>query len=205
MTCNSMQFIQKEGYEKEFIWPVVIAGGALRDSWYDKEPVDVDVFVGAYKQTIESALDQGHFFACLNSDGKLSDFTIYAHSSRHCSPVMFTIDTGEHASGAPGTLFASGRNHIDAPGINIILRPFEELSGRTTVEDETDKMVEGMLDEFPASISKIAYSPTLEKWYIHPDFEETAETGVIKIKSDITSKYLHKLYPKYTGFKRVFY
>jgi hypothetical protein len=193
-----MQFIQKEGYENAFMWPVVIAGGALRDSWYDKEPVDVDVFIGIYKSTIEKALEHGFFYVNKNYAGEINDISVGVASSG----MKFSIDTGEHASGAPGTLFASGRNDIDAPGINVILHEFEEEG---EIPDETAKMVEKMFDEFPASISKIAYSPTLEKWYIHPDFEETAETSVIKVKSDITAKYIHKLYPKYTGFKRVFY
>ena len=197
MTCNSMQFIQKEGYEKDFMWPVVIAGGALRDSWYDKEPVDVDIFIGMYKSTIEKALEDGFFYVNRNYSGEINDISLGDSAG-----IKFFVDTGEHASGAPGTLFVSGRSHTEAPGINIILHEFEEGG---EIPDETDKMVAKMFEEFPASISKIAYSPTLEKWYVHPDFEETERTNIIKCKMGITSRYTKKLWPKYDGFRGAWY
>lgn len=166
---------------KEFMWPNFIAGGALRDSWFGKEVVDVDWFIGVYPETFKEC-------------GAWGWFTIQAGSvySGHGTGLVFE---NNGTSFVPGSDFISGTSK-DMPGLNVILVPWDEDH-----EDTTDKsskaLAEKVIDTFPVSISQIAYIPSTEEWVIHDEFKKTLKTGVLTANKDTDIKYINKIYPKY--------
>jgi len=145
----------------------VIAGGALRDSFFDKPVNDVDVFWLVTQYAFEFIKRSGYMYLG-------DDFT------------KFEVDGKDFYDTSK---FISVRSP-EEPGLNIIFRSDEH--GKTL-----DEMVETLFEEFPCSISKIAYSPVEDKWWISDDFKETLATGFVTMPWDCPEKYQKKIFPKY--------
>lgn len=168
---------------KEFIWPNFIAGGALRDSWFGKEMVDVDWFIGIYRDTFEEC-------------GKCGKFTITTGSVRYGAEYGLVFENNG-TSFVPGSDFISGICK-DMPGLNVILLPWDE-DNATTTSESSKALAEKIIDTFPVSISQIAYIPATEEWVIHDEFKKTLDTGVLTaaIGARDVENYMYKIYPKY--------
>lgn len=172
-----------------FCWPYVIAGGALRDSWFDKPVNDVDVFVAVPPFIMKEAREKGWV-------------AIYMETPTVSRPVTvgFTPCKGDiklYMDGStdyPEGEFVSFRSS-EHPGLNIIFRKFNNKA--CTREEEVDSLVKTLFEEFPCSISKLAYHPPLDKWWVDDEFKETLKTGVVVFSDDVTEKYRNKIFPKY--------
>lgn len=80
--------------------------------------------------------------------------------------------------------------------MNIILR---ELPDANTIEEETETLVSTLLEEFPCSISKLAYDPRNNKWWVDKEFEGSLASRTVVFSSDVKQKYVDKIFPKYSG------
>lgn len=180
-------------------YPVLVAGGALRDSWFGKDVTDVDVFIGVSKRLLEDCWKRKKFAISKASRYIIADnyttVTPRPPSFPTTSPrgfLNFEVDSeGDYDAGD----FVSGRCH-DKPGLNVILIACDAFP------HEEQFMADMLFDKFPCSISRIAWSPKTDKWYIHDSFTASEKTRTIYFDKSISinSKYYKKIYPKYYGW-----
>jgi hypothetical protein len=167
---------------KEFIWPNFIAGGCLRDAWYEKEMVDVDWFIGVYQTTFDDI-------------GNAGDFSLYDGSLIPRATTKGVNFKNNGTSFVPGSDFISCTSK-DMPGLNIIVLPWEEDHLPST-SASSKALAEKTINTFPVSISQIAYIPSSEEWVLHDEFKKTLDTGICYVNSKTETKYLRKIWPKY--------
>lgn len=177
-----------------FLWPMVIAGGALRDSWFGKDVKDIDVFIQLYEGHLQSYNKEEIY---LQVDGK--NFLGVSHngSVSGIDPITLYNDGNTDYEAHNFLSFTSP----DIPGVNFILReglkkPVHGTPGKMP-HDERDEFVKELFEEFPCSISKIAWHPASDTWWFDPEFEESVATKTIYFKGDTPAKYRNKIYPKY--------
>lgn len=176
-----------------FLWPMVIAGGALRDSWFGKDVKDIDVFIQVYegqlatynRPTVYLETEGDRFFSVAPSKlGKWPTIELHKDGNPDYEVHNFLSFTSP-----------------EIPGVNFILReglkkPVHGTPGKMP-HDERDEFVKELFEEFPCSISKIAWHPASDTWWFDPEFEESVATKTIYFKGDTPAKYRNKIYPKY--------
>lgn len=172
-----------------FPYPMLVAGGALRDSWFEKDVTDVDLFIGVPGDLIKECWNNKEF--AIHYDLALRAVNYIRFSARPFAKsfINFKVDfDGEYDAGD----FVSGRSSTH-PGLNVIL--FEH-------EGTEKELADKLFDKFPCSISRIAWSPKSDEWYIHDSFKKSACDKVIGFHGTVkyNDKYYKKIYPKYEGW-----
>ena len=174
-----------------FPYPMLVAGGALRDSWFEKDVTDVDLFIGVPGDLIRECWEAKKF--SVHRDGYVvrpsSWISVSIPSALRVNNfINFKVDfDGEYDAGD----FVSGRSSTH-PGLNVIL--FEH-------EGTEKELADKLFDKFPCSISRIAWSPKSDEWYIHDSFKKSASTKIIGFHESVVygTKYYSKIFPKYAG------
>lgn len=183
-----------------FIWPFVIAGGSLRDSWFGKEVNDLDVFVAIPDSRMNDVRKQGWFNLIMDETGLPHSIFATSPVVKGQGAVKFFQDGADFYDSSK---FISGKSP-EVPGVNIILRSIEDIPPLyvpagvyyTSLMQE-EELVEALFQEFPCSISRIAWHPVHNKWWIHKSFEESLNTKVVMFHHNVTDKYYKKIFPKY--------
>lgn len=178
----------------DFDHPFVIAGGCLRDTYFGKDVVDVDVFIGIEKYKMDQIRGNKRFLLIASGPADKDPYMfITNYDDAHDSDDrVFEVDGDPDY---PEAGFVSGRCS-EIPGLNIILKEIDP-------DDGVAEMVEEMFKTFPCSISKIAYSPMEDKLYVDDSFYESVSTNTIQFY-DADEKYIKKIMPKYKEFKQVY-
>lgn len=186
MTKSTTERVLECFGSKQGKWPWCIAGGALRDSWFDKEVKDVDLFIWKTKGYFDDHLTQNYFYLAINGDSP--------HYNWDGIGYRFEKQGEEYGT----SHFMSFRSD-EVPGLNIILLRWPEKLDYGIREVDCDKVVPELLASFPASISKIAYNSQWDKWWIDPDFDEGLKSNTIFCEGDRNGReyYLKKLWDKY--------
>lgn len=170
-----------------FPYPILVAGGALRDSWFGKEVNDVDLFIGVPSRLLTECWLSKKF--AVGKHGVSPNNYLRFACSRPSS-INFTVDfDGEYEAGD----FVSGRS-TEKPGLNVILFEMPEGSGEKELAD-------ALFEKFPCSISRIAWSPRSDAWFICDSFKHSEATRVIEFHANadtmVGGKYYKKIFPKY--------
>lgn len=177
---------------EDFNWPYVIAGGCLRDSFFGKEVVDVDLFVALPKTRLEEIKKAGEFYVSYYDGGGESPRSIWDRFPGDAGSTAFKIDSGDGYDELGD--FISGKNP-EHPGLNIILREYKDTWSATGAECAA--FATELIETFPCSISKVAWFPPTDTWWFSEDFKKTLETKVVEFTGGTTDKYYKKIYPKY--------
>lgn len=171
-----------------FLWdymahPVCVAGGCLRDAWFDKPIKDVDVFIGVH----EDVLKEFHATGSFTMAGSSLFRSPLSFGPSFVTNYTFTFD-GDIEEYDPDQFLSATCE--DAPGVNIILRRCNSV-----VSD--NQFAEELIEGFPCSISQIAWLPKTDEWVIHDEFLYTAETNTISIYPECPQNYANRILAKY--------
>lgn len=172
---------------------MVVAGGALRDSWFDKPVNDLDVFVFHDPQVKEFYTTSDILTVELLGRSSLI-FGNNPSSSLGSSSnmVVFKKETGGEYEESN---FISYRSE-EVPGVNIIL--MENYSEKGTKEERREELALDLINGFPCSISQIAWCPHLDQWWLTDQFKHTAETKEVLVDRDGLGYYHDKIAEKYS-------
>lgn len=170
-------------FENQF----VIAGGCLRDTFFDKEAKDVDMFVWVSGQSFKLIKENREFSLVAEDPRMYVDYPMYI--SAHCHyddelDFQFKVEGDPEYEEAD---FLSGRCE-NAPGLNIILLN----------KDERPYDIDALIKTFPCSISQIAYDVMSDTVYVTDKFKKTLETKEVWFASGVEQKYKDKIFPKYS-------
>lgn len=187
MTTLTEQFLDKEVMEG-FCWPYVIAGGCLRDGFFNKPINDMDVFIAIPKRRLKSIKKKGEFWLHFDTAGRPS--SVWSDSENSGAVIKFVIDGEEEYELDE---FISGRSD-ECPGLNIILREYNDSWAGV---DEIKEFAEELIAGFPCSISQIAWDTLHDRWFFSESFKDSLLSGVVYFPPNITMKYMGKIFPKY--------
>lgn len=168
-------------------YPMVIAGGALRDSWFDKPINDLDVFV--FHNFTGKSLGTDKLFVGMMPHGALLFGPKPTISFRHTA--VFRKETGGEYEESN---FISYRS-VEVPGVNIIM--MENYSDKKTVELQREELALDLIKGFPCSISQIAWCPLEDQWWMTDQFKHTAETKEVLVDRNGLGYYSDKIATKY--------
>lgn len=158
---------------KRAVWPWVVAGGALRDSWVGAEPKDIDVFMWLYSVVFKSLNENGEVI--VTSEGDVHNATSRA------AGCLFKKKGGSYGIGGGFASFTSE----EMPGINLILLPWPEGvegEGDKKVEEELADLVPLLLDTFPCSLAQVAWWPGMDMWWTTDKFKTSMSEEVVFVE-----------------------
>lgn len=175
-------------------YPALVAGGALRDSWFGREVNDVDLFIGVSAALLTDCWTAKKF--AVNGHG-VTPVNYLRFAGARPKFINFEVDfDGEYDAGD----FVSGRS-TQKPGLNVILFVMPEGSGEKELAD-------ALFEKFPCSISRIAWSPRSDEWFICDSFKHSEATRVIEFHANadtmVGGKYYKKIFPKYDGWEHTY-
>lgn len=188
---STESFINRKTMAK-FDRPWLIAGGALRDSYLEKDVKDIDVFVPVgdslllemkrqKKIYLRSSIDKKHLTGIALLEGK--------------DTIPLKTKEGENPYEVLDAEFACFADK-QFEGLDFIAKASEYWAS-----DCTDESCKGFAEElfsyFPCSLSRIAYNPVINNWWIHESFYESVRNRIITFNECAPSAYIDRIMTKY--------
>lgn len=179
---------------EEMTQPLCVAGGCLRDAWFDKPVKDIDVFVGLHETLLKQLYAAGGFVLRGSSFYPMGIGRRLLRGLSTRKGYVFVLNGDNDKYEMDKFLSATCK---DLPGLNLILRVCNSI-----VTDR--QFAEELIEEFPCSISQIAWLPKTDEWVLHTEFQLSEVKRLIRFYERCPSEYYDRIREKYDNAEWVY-